>query len=79
MPTESQLKDLMFAWNVARFVKSNTIVYVRDGMTLGVGAGQMSRVDSARIAAMKLKRPVSRSRVRLPLRMPSSRSATVLT
>ena len=53
VPTESQLKDLMFAWNVARFVKSNTIVYVRDGMTLGVGAGQMSRVASARIAAMK--------------------------
>ena len=53
VPTDAQLKDLMFAWNVARFVKSNTIVYVRDGMTLGVGAGQMSRVDSARIAAMK--------------------------
>ncbi len=52
-PTPQQVKDLLFAWNVARFVKSNTIVYVRDGMTLGVGAGQMSRVDSARIAAMK--------------------------
>lgn len=52
-PTPAQIKDLMFAWNVARFVKSNTIVYVRDGMTLGVGAGQMSRVDSARIAAIK--------------------------
>ena len=44
---------MMFAWNVARFVKSNTIVYAHDGMTLGVGAGQMSRVDSARIAAIK--------------------------
>ena len=43
----------MFAWNVARFVKSNTIVYARGGMTLGVGAGQMSRVDSARIAMLK--------------------------
>ena len=52
-PTSQQVADLMFAWNVARFVKSNTIVYVRDGMTLGVGAGQMSRVDSARIAALK--------------------------
>lgn len=53
VPTDAQVKDLLFAWNVARFVKSNAIVYVRDGMTLGVGAGQMSRVDSARIAAMK--------------------------
>ncbi len=52
-PTPEQVTDLLFAWNVARFVKSNTIVYVRNGMTLGVGAGQMSRVDSARIAAMK--------------------------
>ena len=47
------LPILMFAWNVARFVKSNTIVYAKGGMTLGVGAGQMSRVDSARIAAIK--------------------------
>lgn len=52
-PSEEQITDLMFAWNVARFVKSNTIVYVKNGMTLGVGAGQMSRVDSARIAAIK--------------------------
>ena len=44
---------MLFAWNVARVVKSNTIVYAKDGMTLGVGAGQMSRVDSARIAAIK--------------------------
>ena len=44
-PTSSQIADLMFAWNVARFVKSNTIVYARGGMTLGVGAGQMSRVE----------------------------------
>ena len=52
-PTQAQITDLLFAWNVARFVKSNTIVYARDGMTLGVGAGQMSRVDSARIAMIK--------------------------
>ena len=52
-PTSEQIADMMFAWNVARFVKSNTIVYVKGGMTLGVGAGQMSRVDSARIAAIK--------------------------
>jgi len=52
-PTSAQIADMMFAWNIARFVKSNTIVYARSGMTLGVGAGQMSRVDSAKIAAMK--------------------------
>ena len=53
VPTPKQISDMLFAWNVARFVKSNTIVYAKDGMTLGVGAGQMSRVDSARIAAIK--------------------------
>ena len=52
-PTEAELGDLLFAWRVARFVKSNAIVYARDGMTVGVGAGQMSRVMSSRIAAMK--------------------------
>lgn len=52
-PTEKQLDDLMFAWNVVRFVKSNAIVYANDGMTIGVGAGQMSRVYSAKIAAIK--------------------------
>jgi phosphoribosylaminoimidazolecarboxamide formyltransferase/IMP cyclohydrolase len=52
-PTEAQLADLLFAWQVAKFVKSNAIVFARGGMTLGVGAGQMSRVDSARIAAIK--------------------------
>jgi phosphoribosylaminoimidazolecarboxamide formyltransferase/IMP cyclohydrolase len=55
MPTASELSDLIFAWRVAKFVKSNAIVYCRDGQTLGVGAGQMSRVDSARIAAIKAK------------------------
>ena len=52
-PTEQELKDLLFAWKVVKFVKSNAIVYCRDGMTVGVGAGQMSRVYSARIAAIK--------------------------
>jgi len=52
-PTPQQLADLQFAWTVAQHVKSNAIVFARDGMTLGVGAGQMSRVDSARIAAIK--------------------------
>ena len=52
-PTAVQLADLMFAWRIARYVKSNAIVYCADCRTLGVGAGQMSRVDSARIAAIK--------------------------
>ncbi|ARP92784.1 bifunctional phosphoribosylaminoimidazolecarboxamide formyltransferase/IMP cyclohydrolase [Bordetella genomosp. 9] len=52
-PTEQQMRDMMFAWKVAKFVKSNAIVFCADGMTLGVGAGQMSRVDSARIASIK--------------------------
>jgi phosphoribosylaminoimidazolecarboxamide formyltransferase/IMP cyclohydrolase len=52
-PMATQLDDLMFAWKVAKFVKSNAIVYCAGGMTLGVGAGQMSRVDSSRIAAIK--------------------------
>jgi phosphoribosylaminoimidazolecarboxamide formyltransferase/IMP cyclohydrolase len=52
-PTEAQLADMLFAWKVAKHVKSNAIVYVKDGATVGVGAGQMSRVDSSRIAARK--------------------------
>ena len=52
-PDEKQMSDLLFAWRVAKFVKSNAIVFCKDGMTLGVGAGQMSRVDSARIASIK--------------------------
>ncbi len=52
-PTDAQIQDLMFAWTVAQFVKSNAIVFCKDGMTLGVGAGQMSRLDSARIASIK--------------------------
>jgi phosphoribosylaminoimidazolecarboxamide formyltransferase/IMP cyclohydrolase len=52
-PTSAELASLIFAWRVAKHVKSNAIVYARDTRTLGIGAGQMSRVDSARIAAMK--------------------------
>ncbi|MAC33747.1 MAG: bifunctional phosphoribosylaminoimidazolecarboxamide formyltransferase/inosine monophosphate cyclohydrolase [Haliea sp.] len=52
-PDAQQLRDLLFAWKVAKFVKSNAIVYARNGQTVGVGAGQMSRVNSARIAAIK--------------------------
>lgn len=52
-PTAQQLADMLFAWNVAKYVKSNAIVFCGNGMTLGVGAGQMSRVDSTKIAAIK--------------------------
>ena len=47
------MRDLLFAWKVVKFVKSNAIVYCRDGMTIGIGAGQMSRVYSAKIAGIK--------------------------
>jgi phosphoribosylaminoimidazolecarboxamide formyltransferase/IMP cyclohydrolase len=52
-PTPQELADLQFAFKVAKHVKSNAIVYAKDGATVGIGAGQMSRVDSARIAAWK--------------------------
>ena len=52
-PTEAEMRDMLFAWRVAKYVKSNAIVYCKAGMTVGVGAGQMSRVDSARIAKIK--------------------------
>ena len=55
-PTDAELADLLFAWKVAKHVKSNAIVYVKDGATVGVGAGQMSRLDSALIAAKKSER-----------------------
>jgi len=55
-PTEEQMADLLFAWKVAKHVKSNAIVYVKGGATVGVGAGQMSRLDSANVAADKAKR-----------------------
>ena len=54
-PTDGQLGDLMFAWRVAKYVKSNAIVFCKDGRTLGIGAGQMSRVDAARVAELKAK------------------------
>ncbi len=52
-PTAQEFNDLLFAWKVAKYVKSNAIVFCKDGMTMGVGAGQMSRLDSARIASIK--------------------------
>ena len=67
-PTPQQLDDLLFAWRVAKFVKSNTIVFCKNGQTLGIGAGQMSRVDSARIASIA---PLGR-------RCPTAESTTVL-
>jgi len=54
-PTPQQVADLLFAWKVAKYVKSNAIVFCKDGMTVGVGAGQMSRLDSARIASIKAR------------------------
>jgi phosphoribosylaminoimidazolecarboxamide formyltransferase/IMP cyclohydrolase len=54
-PTADELRDLQFAWQVCKFVKSNAIVFAHDNMTIGVGAGQMSRVYSTRIAAIKAK------------------------
>jgi phosphoribosylaminoimidazolecarboxamide formyltransferase/IMP cyclohydrolase len=78
-PTPSGDADLLFAWRVAKYVKSNAIVYCKDGMTIGVGAGQMSRVDSARIAAIKAENAASRWPARWSPPMPSSRSATAST
>ncbi|MCT6881631.1 MAG: bifunctional phosphoribosylaminoimidazolecarboxamide formyltransferase/IMP cyclohydrolase, partial [Snodgrassella alvi] len=53
VPSEQEIKDLLFVWNVAKYVKSNAIVFGKNGQTYGIGAGQMSRVDSTRIAARK--------------------------
>jgi phosphoribosylaminoimidazolecarboxamide formyltransferase/IMP cyclohydrolase len=74
-PSDAQLADLLFAWRVAKYVKSNAIVFCGDGATLGVGAGQMSRIDSARIASIKAATRASRWRL-VVARTPSSRSAT---
>ncbi len=60
-PTEREAEDLRFAWKVAKHVKSNAILYARDGQTVGVGAGQMSRVDSARLGALKASLPLQGS------------------
>jgi phosphoribosylaminoimidazolecarboxamide formyltransferase/IMP cyclohydrolase len=54
-PSEDQMRDLLFAWRVAKYVKSNAIVFCRGGATLGIGAGQMSRLDSSRVAVMKAR------------------------
>ena len=53
VPSEAEIEDMLFAWRVAKMVKSNAIIYAKDGRTIGVGAGQMSRINSARIAAIK--------------------------
>ncbi|HUZ05439.1 MAG TPA: bifunctional phosphoribosylaminoimidazolecarboxamide formyltransferase/IMP cyclohydrolase, partial [Acidobacteriaceae bacterium] len=58
-PTEAELQALLFAWRVCKHVKSNAIVYARDGQTIGVGAGQMSRVDAAKFGAMKAVLPLA--------------------
>ena len=60
-PTAGELRTMLFAWKVAKHVKSNAIVFARDGATLGVGAGQMSRVDSVRIAVLKAQTPLAGS------------------
>jgi len=60
-PTEAEIGSLLFAWRVCKHVKSNAIVYARDGQTLGVGAGQMSRVDAAKFGAMKAVLPLANS------------------
>jgi phosphoribosylaminoimidazolecarboxamide formyltransferase/IMP cyclohydrolase len=57
-PTAAELRSLIFAWRVCKHVKSNAIVYARDGQTVGIGAGQMSRVDAARFGAMKAVLPL---------------------
>jgi phosphoribosylaminoimidazolecarboxamide formyltransferase/IMP cyclohydrolase len=66
-PTEAEMRDLMFAFRVAKHVKSNTIVYAKDLATVGIGAGQMSRVDSARIAARKAQDAATELKLKEPL------------
>src|SRR5262249_48603627 len=58
-PSAEEMRALRFAWIIAKHVKSNAIVYARDGQLVGVGAGQMSRVDSAKIGAMKAQLPIA--------------------
>ncbi|MBE0413671.1 bifunctional phosphoribosylaminoimidazolecarboxamide formyltransferase/IMP cyclohydrolase [Yoonia sp.] len=71
-PTDAQMADLLFAWKVAKHVKSNAIVYVKDSATVGVGAGQMSRLDSALIAAKKAERMAQAMDLPQPLTIGSS-------
>ncbi len=61
VPTQEEMQNMRFAWKVCKHVKSNAIVFARDGATLGVGAGQMSRVDSVKIAVMKAQSPLQGS------------------
>jgi phosphoribosylaminoimidazolecarboxamide formyltransferase/IMP cyclohydrolase len=70
-PTQQELDDLIFAFRVAKHVKSNAIVYAKDGATVGIGAGQMSRVDSARIAALKAADAAQASGAKEPLTLGS--------
>jgi phosphoribosylaminoimidazolecarboxamide formyltransferase/IMP cyclohydrolase len=65
-PSEAELADLRFAFRIAKHVKSNTIVYARDRATVGIGAGQMSRVDAARIAARKAEDMAKESKLAAP-------------
>src|SRR5207247_6859392 len=60
-PSETEIDDLLFAWTVCKHTKSNAIVYVRDNQTVGVGAGQMSRVDSVKLGAMRAQLPIDGS------------------
>jgi phosphoribosylaminoimidazolecarboxamide formyltransferase/IMP cyclohydrolase len=60
-PTEDEIRDLLFGWTVCKHTKSNAIVYARDGQTVGVGAGQMSRVDSVKLGAMRAQLPIKGS------------------
>ena len=83
-PTPEELANMLFAWRVAKHVKSNAIVFAKDGATIGVGAGQMSRVDSARLAVWKAEEMAKAAskdrancwRARLSLPTPSSPSPT---
>jgi phosphoribosylaminoimidazolecarboxamide formyltransferase/IMP cyclohydrolase len=60
-PTDEEVRAMLFAWTVCKYVKSNAIVYAREGQTVGVGAGQMSRVDSVKIGAMRARLPLAGS------------------
>lgn len=76
-PTEQELRDALFCWKVAKFVKSNAIVYAKENMTIGIGAGQMSRVYSAKSRVSKRVTEVWKSKAPPWPLTPSSRSATV--
>ncbi len=66
-PTEAQVRDLLFAWRVAKHTKSNAMVFAKDGATVGIGAGQMSRVDSTRLGAMKSAEATKAAGLSVPL------------